>query len=217
MVLGGFHKMSTLVQWAKIQIVDEDEGRVVFDRLVTFRNDSDDAWTRAETFLFREIMAAQVALASPASAHPPVKLALFDFELEDFSGAAGLVPKSPEDVAQLQRVTDEVRRLIAQSGRYTLVDVASVDAEPAKDHQLRKCHGCDAGIALKLGAEQSFVGIVTRISQTDYAVTFRIRNAQTGALVSVEQTDLRIGANYSWYRGAAALIKTRLLEKQGAL
>ena len=31
-VLGGFHKMSTLVQWAKIQIVDEEMDHVVFDR-----------------------------------------------------------------------------------------------------------------------------------------------------------------------------------------
>ncbi len=32
--------------------------------------------------------------------------------------------------------------------------------------------------------------------------------------IDVEQTDLRIGANYSWDRGAAWLIKSRLLEKQ---
>jgi hypothetical protein len=79
---------------------------------------------------------------------------------------------------------------------------------------LRNCDGCDAGIALKLGADQSLVGIVTRISMTDYAVTFKLRDARTGALVAVEQTDLRMGANHSWNRGAAWLIKNRLLEKQ---
>ena len=65
-----------------------------------------------------------------------------------------------------------------------------------------------------LGADQSLVGIVTRITRTDYAVTFKIRDARTGAPIDVEQTDLRIGANYSWNRGAAWLIKNRLLEKQ---
>ena len=40
------------------------------------------------------------------------------------------------------------------------------------------------------------------------------RDARTGALVSVQQTDLRIGANYSWSRGAAWLVKNRLLDTQ---
>ena len=50
-VTGGIHKMSTLVQWAKIQIADADQGRIVFDRLLTFRGDSAAAWQRAEAFL----------------------------------------------------------------------------------------------------------------------------------------------------------------------
>jgi hypothetical protein len=81
-------------------------------------------------------------------------------------------------------------------------------------HTLHQCDGCDAAIARKLGADQSLVGIVTRVARTDYAVTFKLRDTQTGAVRAVEQTDLRIGANYSWNRGAAWLIKNRLLEKQ---
>jgi hypothetical protein len=214
-VIGGFHKMSTLVQWAKVQIFDADAGHVLFDRLVTFRNDSDDAWTRAEIFLFHEIEAAQVALAAPSPAKPLTKLAVFEFELEDFSGGAGIIAESADDRAQLHQATEDVRRLLTQSGHYSLVDVASVDAQPAKDHELRKCNGCDAALAKNLGADQSLVGIVTRITRTDYAVTFRLRNAQTGAVIAVEQTDLRIGANYSWNRGAMWLIQRRLLDKQG--
>ena len=57
-VTGGIHKMSTLVQWAKIQIADADQGRIVFDRLLTFRGDSAAAWQRAEAFLARDILAA---------------------------------------------------------------------------------------------------------------------------------------------------------------
>ncbi len=55
---------------------------------------------------------------------------------------------------------------------------------------------------------------MSRITRTDYAVTFKLRDAQTGAPSVVEQTGLRIGANYSWNRGAAWLVKNRLLEKQ---
>jgi hypothetical protein len=107
-----------------------------------------------------------------------------------------------------------VRRLLVESGRYSLVDVSGADAPDVTAHSLHKCDGCDAAIARKLGADQSFVGTVSRITRTDYAVTFKLRDTRTGAPIAVEQTDLRIGANYSWNRGAAWLIKNRLLEKQ---
>jgi hypothetical protein len=209
-VLGGFHKMSTLVQWAKIQIVDEETDHVVFDRLVTFRNDSDEAWTRAEKFVSGEMLSAAIA-GVPIAPQPKIKLAVFDFELLDFSGGAGLVPESAEDRRDLQQATDDVRQLFAQSGRYTLVDVSGVTDPAATGHQLQKCSGCDAAIAKKLGADQAFLGIVTRITRTDYAVTYKLRDAKTGKIIDVEQSDLRIG--YSWNRGAKALVQAKLLKK----
>jgi hypothetical protein len=50
------HKMSTLVQWAKFDLVDVKTRSVVFNRLVTFRGDDDKAWRRAESFIAREIL-----------------------------------------------------------------------------------------------------------------------------------------------------------------
>ena len=64
----------------------------------------------------------------------------------------------------------------------------------------------------RLGAEQSFVGVVRRISRTEYTVRFEIRDARTGAVVSAGDSGLRMGADYSWNRGATRLIKDRLLE-----
>jgi hypothetical protein len=212
-VTGGIHKMSTLVQWAKIQIADADQGRIVFDRLLTFRGDSAAAWQRAEAFLARDILAASPGFDASASA-PRANLAVFDFELEDFSGGATLIPKSASDIEQLTRATEAARGLITQSANYSLVDVNGAGAPSVKTHELHNCDGCDARIARALGADQSLVGIVTRISRTDYTVTFKLRDARTGALIAVEQTDLRMGANYSWGRGATWLIKNRLLEKE---
>jgi hypothetical protein len=56
-IIGGVHKMSTLVQWAKIEAIDAKTGRILFDKLFTFRGDTDDAWRRAEAFIFDEITA----------------------------------------------------------------------------------------------------------------------------------------------------------------
>jgi hypothetical protein len=162
------------------------------------------------------LLCAALLAALPASAatSAPVKLALFDFELEDFSAGASSAGETPSDAEQLTRVTDEVRQLFARSGRYRLVDVGAADAAAAKAHALRDCGGCDAALALKLGAEQSFVGVVKRISRTEYTVRFQIRDARTGAVVSDENSGLRMGAVDSWSRGAVRLIKDRLLESR---
>ncbi len=57
LVIGGIHKQSTLIQWAKVDAIDIAADRVLLDRLFTFRGDNDEAWDRAEAFVFSEISA----------------------------------------------------------------------------------------------------------------------------------------------------------------
>ena len=56
LLISSFHKVSTLVQWAKVDIIDVKTRNVVFNRLVTFRGDNDKAWQHAESFIVREIL-----------------------------------------------------------------------------------------------------------------------------------------------------------------
>ena len=56
LLIGAVHKMSTLVQQAKFNIVDVKSRKVVFDRYVSFRGDSDQAWRRAESFVASQIL-----------------------------------------------------------------------------------------------------------------------------------------------------------------
>ncbi|WP_102843955.1 DUF3280 domain-containing protein [Methylocella silvestris] len=152
-------------------------------------------------------LAPVAAGADPA----PIAIAVFDFELDDFSGGAGIAGDHAADLGYLDQATSAARKLIAESGRYRLVNVAGADSEEAKARALHLCNGCEAMLAQKLGADQSFVGIVTRITRTDYVVRFQIRDAHTGAVVLARTSDLRIGADYSWSRGAAALVRDKLL------
>lgn len=156
-----------------------------------------------------------VALEAAAAA-APIKLAVFDFELEDFSASPSSADANSSEAAHLANVTAMVRQLFAQSERYRLIDVESVEAPAARSHTLRDCNGCDADIALKLGAEQSLVGVVSRISRTEYVVKFQVRDTWTGSVVAAADSGLRMGADYSWSRGAASLIKDRLLESPRA-
>ena len=160
------------------------------------------------------VLAVHAAAGAAETVAPsPVKMAVFPFELEDFSAAAAYVPPDDIDREQLRLSTEEARRLIAASGRYQLVDVSAVNEEAAKAGKLRDCDGCEARIAAGLDADQSMIGIVTRITRMEYAVTYKIRDARSGALVDVKQTDLRMGANVAWSRGARWLIENRLLER----
>jgi hypothetical protein len=147
---------------------------------------------------------------APVASAPPVKIAVFAFELEDFS-AAGKQAPGPVETSALARSTEEARQQLLQSGRYGLIDTADVDMGEAKAKGLRNCQGCEAAAAMKLGADQALLGVVTKISMTEYVVTLRFSDARNGQLVSSFTTDLRMGASDSWFRGVRWLMKNRVL------
>ena len=205
-VIGGIQKTSTLVQWAKVAVIDVNARKLVMDKLYTFRGDNDESWERAEMFVSREVIAA---LATPA----PVALAVFDFELEDTT-AASVGASATSDASTLAEVTGSVREALGQSGRYRLVDVGGANEQAAKAHALRDCDGCEAAIAQKLGADQSLIGVVRRVSRTEYTRGFQVPAARTGAVLARGDSGLRLGADYSWKRGAVRLVSDRLIQSQ---
>ena len=54
-IIGIVHKLSTLVQNARIAAIDTTSQRVVFRKFFTFRGDNDEAWQRAERFVSEEV------------------------------------------------------------------------------------------------------------------------------------------------------------------
>jgi hypothetical protein len=150
------------------------------------------------------------ALAADAEKSSPLKIAVFDFELEDVSPASTFLGKTTSNDAAMEKVSSEARRMLAQSGRYTLVDVSKVDAKPVSEKSLRNCDGCEAGIALQLGAEQSLVGVVRRVTPTDYYVVIQIRDARTGKLFNQQEANFA-GSDDGWASGVRMLIKHQIL------
>ena len=208
-VIGGIRKSSTLVQWARVAVIDVGSNRILSEKLYTFRGDNDEAWDRAEAFISRDIREV-LATAAP----PPIQIAVFDFELEDMSAAGSATGLAASDIAYLADVTNGVREQLARSGRYHVVETGGANAGALRKHALRDCDGCDAGIARELGADQSLVGVVRRVSRTEYVVWLQIRDTRTGAVVSEGDSGLRMGADYSWVRGAVRLVGDRVLEGQ---
>lgn len=55
LIIGIVHKVSTLVQVARIAAIDATSQRVLFRKYFQFRGDNDEAWQRAERFVSEEV------------------------------------------------------------------------------------------------------------------------------------------------------------------
>ena len=137
---------------------------------------------------------------------------MFAFELEDFS-AVGKKAPGPIETSHLAQATQEAKRQLSESGRYVVID-ASGGAGGASERNLRNCQGREAAISMKRGADQVMLGVVTKISMTEYVVDVRVSDARTGKPVSSFTTDLRMGTGDSWPRGVRWLMKKRMLASQ---
>jgi hypothetical protein len=51
LIYGGIHKMSTLITWGSVQVVDVQQKQVLLSRNFSFRGDTDEAFRRAAKFL----------------------------------------------------------------------------------------------------------------------------------------------------------------------
>jgi len=157
------------------------------------------------------IATGTVASGARAQSSPPFKLAVFDIELDDFTAGGPIAGESPEETARLHRMTALARELLTQSGLFDIIDGSAATDQRVKDHWLRKCNGCDADIARTLGADLSFVCFFRKVSVMEQYLELRIRDARTGELAHISQTDLRGETDQSWTRALKFLMRYHLV------
>ncbi len=143
--------------------------------------------------------------ASPAAPRP-IKIAVFDFELEDKSAGGGIIPLDEKDLSYLKQSTEEAQRLLSKSGRFEVIDTSAVS-----ERNLVSCGRCEGPLAQKLGAEQAMIGLITRITRTEYTIQLRVIDAATKETISNAFIGLRMGANSAWSRGVSWLINNQIL------
>jgi uncharacterized protein DUF2380 len=148
-----------------------------------------------------------MAVHSQGAPQTPIAIAVFDFELDDVTPASSLLQQTTSTAAALQKVTDAAKRALSRSGRYRVITPANTPPQPAR---LQDCNGCEAAMALKLGAQQSMIGVVRRATQTDYYVGISIRDARTGKLVD-EQSANFAGGEEGWASGVRMLLDHQVL------
>lgn len=151
------------------------------------------------------LLSCSVASARELSA------AIFDFELTDTSRENQLAPHDAEHQARLAFVSERLRTKLAESGRFSVVDIAPV-AKEARGSNLQACGGCDVQFAQQVGAELAVTAMVFKISNLILNMTIFVRDAKTGRNVTVAQAGMRGDTDESWTRALDWLVRNRLLD-----
>lgn len=155
-------------------------------------------------------MVLALALAcGPAVAGTPT--AVFAFELIDTSHEGELSGPRADETRRLALITDELRRLVADDGRFGPVDLAGMAADIERAAPLYKCNGCEADLAKTAGAELAMTATVQKVSNLILNLNVYLRAAGTGKLVRAMSVDIRGNTDETWLRGIRWLVKNRLL------
>jgi hypothetical protein len=213
-LVGWIYKVSTLILTLHIDVKDAATGKPVYARVFDFRGDNEKAYAHAARTMARSI--EETMRRKPRefgdAAAKKIKIAVFDFELEDKSAGGGIVAEDERDRRYLDEATDEAKRLLESSGRYHIVDSRDAELdEAAHKFGIRHCRGCEAAATRKLGADEAMIGVITRVNRTEHTLLIRLVDAHTGDVISTSFTDLRLGANYAWPRSVKSLMTSRVL------
>ena len=155
------------------------------------------------------LLALTLVASVPAYAGLP-KVAVFDFELVDTSLQGEVDGPRTDEQNRLMRAGDQVRRGLAESGKFVLLDIAAVNAV-AHGSNLQACGGCDVQYARQLGADLAITGTVQKVSNLILNMNLYLRDVHTGNLVISMSADFRGNTDESWSRAASYLIRNRLL------
>src|SRR5262249_59387751 len=87
-----------------------------------------------------------VLIIAPCASSRAQTVAAFDFELIDTSLEGETNGPRADEQARLVRLSDQLRRRLGESSRFTVLDIAPVASE-ARASNLQACGGCDTSLA----------------------------------------------------------------------
>jgi hypothetical protein len=155
------------------------------------------------------LVLALLSLASSAGAQER-SAAVFDFELTDTSRVNQLAPHDAEHQIRLAEVSERLRKRLAESGRFVIVDIAPVSKQ-AQASNLQSCGGCDVSLADKLGADLAITGVVDKLSNLVLRMMILVRHSKTGEVIAVGRASMRGDTDETWNRTLDWLVRNRLL------
>jgi hypothetical protein len=155
----------------------------------------------------------------PGAALAGQKAIIFPFDLIDQSQQfeIGLMPKEidPEEKRRLAVITEELTKLIKQSGRYEVVDPAPISAEIEQKAPIHKCNGCEDDLAKKVDAEVAFIGTVRKASDVLFTVSVYIRDVASAKVIKQASSEIYGNTDAMWLRAVRYIVEKRLFAPEG--
>ena len=150
-------------------------------------------------------LGATLITAAGARAEPP-KAAVFDFQLANL----GIQGPTDEDKARLKPLSELLRTLLKDSGRYQIVSTEPVNDEVAKGADLRHCNGCAEEYAKKLGADVAITGEIQKVSNLILNINVYVKDLKSDKHEQAYSVDIRGNNDVSFDRGIKYLVKNNL-------
>jgi hypothetical protein len=116
-----------------------------------------------------------------ASCGPAVaqSVAVLDFELIDTSLEGAIRGARADEQERLARLSDQLRQLLRNAGRFSLVDITPI-AREAQASNLQACGGCDMRLAQRIGAKLAITGTVQKVSNLILNMNIYVRGHERG-------------------------------------
>jgi hypothetical protein len=168
----------------------------------------------------KRIVIFTLALAVfPALAVAAEKAIIFPFDLIDQSQQfeIGLMPKGidPEEKRRLQVISEELTRLMKESGRYEVVDTAPIAKEIDDKSPIHKCNGCEDDLAKKVGADIAFIGTVRKASDVLFTVSIYVRDVKNQKIIHQGSSEIYGNTDKMWLRAVNYIVDRRLYADGG--
>ena len=154
-------------------------------------------------------------LAFASAAMAAQKTAIFPFELIDDSQEGEANGVRADQTKRLQLITDELKKLVAENGRFEPVDLTPIMPQILEKQPLYKCNGCEDDLAKKVGATKALICTVQKVSNLILNINVYVRDVNAGKITREFSVDVRGNTDESWLRSVKYLAKNRLFGDQG--
>ncbi|MEO8420321.1 MAG: DUF3280 domain-containing protein [Hyphomicrobium sp.] len=155
----------------------------------------------------------------PAAVMAAEKAIIFPFDLIDQSQQfeIGLMPKGidPEEKRRLQVISEELVRLMKESGRYEVVDTTPIAKEIDDKSPIHKCNGCEDDLAKKVGADIAFIGTVRKASDVLFTVSIYVRDVKNQKIIHQGSSEIYGNTDKMWLRAVNYIVDRRLYADKG--
>lgn len=150
----------------------------------------------------------------------PIKIVVFDAELRDTSAEGEIYGEDPAQTTRLALITDQLREGLDGSEKYVVLDLVAAQDELAELRDtvvyIHDCNSCELDIAKALGAEQSAIVWVQKVSNLILNLNVVIKDVDSGEIIKTAFVDIRGNTDKSWQHGTGYMLRNRLLVEADA-